>query len=162
MKTTMTKIALLGIAGAIAFALCSFKNNVSTTTVNVKTAVDDEWAEWNKVQAFVDANITEPIAEKNKNTSNKMSSFSRCPSGYQSDILADVKDVKTDKVVLGSIVYYRGCSPKTICDYKVCVEKNIALVKHEGTKEYIPVKEWLAQKEAAPNSTAKNIKSVKG
>jgi hypothetical protein len=163
MKTTLAKIALLGIAGAIAFALSSFKANVATTHVNVtKKVVEDEWAEWNKVQAFVDENITDPIADKDKNSSGKMSAFSRCPSGYQSDILAEAKDVKTDKMIFGSIVYYRGCSPKTICDYKVCVDKNIALVKNHGAKEYMSVNEWLASKETKTNSTAQNTKKLKG
>ena len=160
MKTTLTKIALLGIAGAIAFALCSFKTNISTTDVNVtKKFVEDEYAEYHKVYAFVEQNITTAIKQK---TQIKTSHFSRCPSGYQPDFLADYKDVKTDKEVLGSIELYRGCSPKHVCDFKVCVAKKIALVKSKDSEEYITVKEWLEKNETPVKSTAKNTKSVKG
>jgi hypothetical protein len=163
MKTTLTKIALLGIAGAIAFALSSFKNEVSTTKVNKKSVVEDEYAEWNKVRAFVDLNITTAIKQKT-NVKIKSNSFSRCPSGYQPDFLADYEDVKTDREVLGSLELYRGCAPEHICDFKVCVNKKIALVKSKDSNEYITVKEWLAKKDIAPsnNSTVKNTKTVKG
>ncbi len=158
MKTMLTKIALLGIAGAIAFALCSFTNNVSTTTFNTKTVGEDEWAEWNKVRAFVDLNITTAIKQRS-NTKIKTNSFSRCPSGYQPEFIADYKDVKTDKEVFGSLELYRGCAPEHICDFKVCVNKKIALVKSKGDQEYVSVKEWLEEKYSAP---AKNSTLVKG
>ncbi len=162
MKTTMTKIALLGIAGAIAFALCSFKNEISTTTLNTKPVVEDEWAQLNKVRAFVELNITTPIKQKN-NSKIKANNFSRCPSGYQSEFLVnDYKDVKTDREVLGTIELYKGCEPENICDFKVCVAKKIALVKSHDADEYMTVNEWLATKENKNTSVAKNTKQVKG
>lgn len=163
MKTTLTKIVLLGIAGAIAFALCSFKANVSTTDVNVSTnAAEDEWAEYYKVQDFVQANITKPISEKNTSPKSKMSAFSRCPSGYQPEFMADYKEVKTDKEVTGKLELYRGCSPKHICDFKVNVAKKIALVRSNDSEEYVTVNEWLKKTQPQVNSTVKNTKTVKG
>ena len=161
MKTTMTKIALLGIAGAIAFALCSFTNEMSTTTVNTKTVVEDEWAEWNKVRAFVDLNITTAIKQKT-NSKIKANHFSRCPSGYQPEFVADSKDVKTDREVFGTLELYKGCAPEHVCDFKVCVAKKIALVKSKDADEYVTVKEWLAKKESKNNSVVKNTTQVKG
>ena len=155
MKTTMTKIALLGIAGAIAFALCSFTANVSTTNVNTKTVLEDEWAEWNKVRAFVNENIKKEIAAADKDNTKraKMEYYSRCPSGYNSTIAGKRETVKTDSDVFGTIILYKGCASKHICDYKVCVAKNIALVKNKDAEEYVTVKEWLAQKENTTKST---------
>ena len=155
MKTTMTKIALLGIAGAIAFALCSFTNTVSTTTVNTKKVLEDEWAEWNKVRAFVNENIKKEIAAADKDNAKraKMEYYSRCPSGYNSTIAGKRETVKTDSDVFGTIILYKGCASKHVCDYKVCVAKNIALVKNKDAEEYVTVKEWLAQKENTTKST---------
>jgi hypothetical protein len=163
MKTTMTKIALLGIAGAIAFALCSFKNEVRTTTVNTKTIAGDEWAEWYEVRDFVKENIQNPIAAVDKENARrpKMEYYSRCPSGYNSTIAGKRETVKKDTDVFGTIVLYKGCSSKHICDYKVCVDKKIALVKNKGEEEYITVKEWLAKKETV-TTTTKNTTAVKG
>ena len=162
MKTTLTKIALLGIAGAIAFALCSFKANISTTHVNVSTKVaDDEWTEWYAVRDFVKENIQNPIAAVDKENAKraKMEYYSRCPSGYNSTIAGKRETVKKDADVFGTIVLYKGCSSKYICDYKVCVARNTALVKNKGEEEYVTVKEWLEKKETA---TAKNSTLVKG
>ena len=164
MKTTMTKIALLGIAGAIAFALCSFKNNVSTTTVNTKTVLGDDWTEWNEVRTFVKENIQNQISAVDKENAKraKMEYYSRCPSGYSSTIAGKRETVKKDTDVFGTIVLYKGCASKYICDYKVCVAKNIALVKNKGDEEYVTVKEWLEKKDAPNTSTAKNTSSIKG
>ncbi len=150
MKTTLTKIALLGIAGVIAFALCSFKNKINTTTVNTKAVLEDEWAEWSKVQAFVDEKICNAIIEneKSKGRNINIQSFSRCPSGYEPNIITKHEAVKTDKFVFGKINFYKGCSPKYICDFKVCVDKGTALVKTKEMEEYIPVNEWLSKKDS--------------
>lgn len=164
MKTTLTKIALLGIAGAIAFALCSFTTrSISTTKVNTKTVVEDDWAEWNEVRAFVKENIQNQISAVDKENAKraKMESFSRCPSGYNSTIAGKRETVKKDSDVFGTIILYKGCLSKHICDYKVCVDKKIALVKNKGEEEYIPVKEWLEKKETTTNTTVQNSKSVK-
>ena len=157
----MTKIALLGIAGAIAFALCSFTANVSTVNVNPISVNGDEYAEWNKVRAFVKENIQNKISAEDKEYAKraKMESFSRCPSGYNSTIAGKRETVKTDGDVFGTIVLYKGCSPKHICDYKVCVDKGIALVKSKDAEEYVTVKEWLEKKET---TASKNSSLVKG
>lgn len=116
MKTTITKIALLGIAGAIAFALCSFTANVSTVNVNPASVNGDEYAEWNKVRAFVKENIQNQISASDKEYAKraKMESFSRCPSGYNSTIAGKRETVKTDSDVFGTIVLYKGCSAKHV------------------------------------------------
>lgn len=160
MKTTLTKIALLGLAGAIAFALCSFKTNISTTNVNVpKKVTEDDWAEWNEVRAFVKEHVQNPIASVDKENTKrvKMEYYSRCPSGYNTTIAGKREVVKKDLEVFGTIVLYKGCSPKHICDYKVCVDKNIAVVKNKGDKDYMSVQEWLDKKD---NSAGKAV--VKG
>jgi hypothetical protein len=161
MKTTLTKIALLGLAGAIAFALCSFKANVSTVNVNPTSVNGDEYAEWNAVRNFVKENIQNQIAAADKENAKraKMEYYSRCPSGYNSTIAGKREVVKKDADVFGTIVLYKGCSSKHICDYKVCVDKNIALVKNKGDEEYVTVKEWLEKKE---NTNLKSSSLVKG
>lgn len=161
MKTTLTKIALLGIAGAIAFALCSFKTKSSIEKVNPVSVNGDDYTEWNEVRAFVKENIQNPIAAVDKENAKraKMEYYSRCPSGYNSTIAGKREVVKKDTDVFGTIVLYKGCSSKHICDYKVCVDKKIALVKNKGEEEYITVKEWLEKKE---NTSAKNSSLVKG
>lgn len=155
-KTILTKIALLGIAGAIAFALCSFKTTFPATEANVVTkAVDDDWTEWNEVRTFVRENIQNPIsaADKEHVKRAKMEYYSRCPSGYNSTIAGKRETVKKNADVFGTIVLYKGCSSKYICDYKVCVDKNIALVKNKDEEEYVSVQEWLEKKETAPKNT---------
>jgi hypothetical protein len=145
MKTTLTKIALLGIAGAIAFALCSFKSLPKQN--NVTAGLDDEWTEWNKVHDFIDKNIVSEISGTDKeNKKAKAEYFSRCPSGYSSQIAGEREVVKTDRDVFGKIVFYKGCGQKYICDFKVCVDKAEAYVKNKGTNDYITVQEWLASK----------------
>lgn len=149
MKTTIIKITLLGIAGVIAFVFCSFTNEISTTKVNPKTILENELSDWQKVRTFVNENIQKEIAAADKENVKrvKMEYYSRCPSGYNSTIAGKRETVKTDSDVFGTIVLYKGCSSKHICDYKVCVAKNIALVKNKDAEEYITVKEWLASKE---------------
>ena len=148
MKTTITKIGLLGIAGAIAFALCSFKTTMPPTKTAVPTE-EDEWAEWTKVHDFVDEKICNVIIENEKSKGHNVhvQSFSRCPSGYESNIATKQENVKVDKFVFGKINFYKGCSPKYICDFKVCVAKGTALVKTKEMTEYIPVADWLGKKE---------------
>lgn len=162
-KTTITKIALLGIAGAIAFALCSF--TTSATTIAHPVSVNgDDYTEWNEVRTFVKENIQNQIAAADKENVKraKMEYYSRCPSGYNSTIAGKRETVKKDADVFGTIILYKGCSSKHICDYKVCVDKKIALVKNKGEEEYVTVKEWLENKEAPVNSTVQHTKSVKG
>lgn len=155
MKTTITKIALLGIAGAIAFVLCSFKSDMPPTKPSPATVLEDEWAEWTKVHEFVDEKICNVIVENEKSKGHKvnMQSFSRCPSGYESNIATKHEAVKTDKYVYGKINFYKGCSPKYICDFKVCVAKGTALVKTKEMPEYIPVAEWLEKKDVSSKGT---------
>lgn len=155
MKTTMTKIALLGIAGAIAFALCSFTVNVSTVNVNPTTVNGDEYAEWDKVRAFVKENIQNKISASDKENTKraKMEYYSRCPSGYNSTIAGKRETVKTDGDVFGTIVLYKGCSSKHVCDYKVCVDKGTALVKNKGDEEFVTVAEWLDKKDNSTKGT---------
>src|SRR5687767_9340116 len=98
MKTTLTKIALLGIAGAIAFALCSFKTSMPPVKPNPALVLEDEWAEWSKVRAFIKERISNPIAEKQSGDTKKakMEYYSRCPSGYNSNIAGKREVVKTN------------------------------------------------------------------
>ncbi|HWY11067.1 MAG TPA: hypothetical protein VN026_07070 [Bacteroidia bacterium] len=149
MKTTIAKIGLLGIAGAIAFALCSFKTTMPPIKTAVSTTDEDEWAEWTKVHDFVDEKICNVIIENEKSKGHdiQIHNFSRCPSGYESNIASKQEDVKVDKFVFGKINFYKGCSPKYICDFKVCVAKGTALVKTKDMNEYVPVAEWLGKKD---------------
>jgi hypothetical protein len=153
MKTTLTKIALLGIAGAIAFALCSFKSIPAVKPL--PTTIDDEWTEWNKVNEFIDKNIVSEIAKNDKeNKRVKTDFFSRCPSGYNSQIVGQYEEVKTDRDVRGKVVFYKGCGQKYICDFKVCVDKGEALVKNKDASDYMSVKEWIADKNKTPTKSS--------
>ena len=72
--------------------------------------------------------------------------FSRCPSGYTPEFTTKDDDVKKENFVFGTVELYRGCTPTYVCDFKVCVDKGIALVKSKESKTYITVANWLDQK----------------
>jgi len=83
----------------------------------------------------------------------KMSSMSRCPSGYNESFAQKYDSVKADRVVYGKINYYKGCSANYICDFKVCVNTGTAEVKTKEMKEFVSVKAWLDQKEKPATTT---------
>jgi hypothetical protein len=154
MKTTIkTSIAIVTIV--ISFTLSSFTtDHTSALALSLK----DNWDEYNKVSEFVYENICKPISEElSVNHANNMNSYiSRCPSGYNSHMTTKTDSVKPDRFVNGKIVFYKGCSPKYICDFKVCVAKNFIVVKNKEAKEWLSVNEWLKRKKEAQKAMVKS------
>lgn len=148
MKTT-GKISLMALTALVVIGMSSFvvknaeKNNAPE--ISGKNAEADEWS---KVYTFVNDKICTAIEQSDEQNGKhvKLNYFSRCPSGYESVLATQGDAVKTGSFVYGKIEFYRGCSPKYICNFKVCVDKDIALVKTKDMKEYIAVKDWLQRK----------------
>jgi hypothetical protein len=166
MKTNITKISLILLVFAVAITLSSFtgskKMHVAAKTVTIK--YESEYA---AVRAFVEENITTPIRDQGTGNGVKIKSFSRCPSGYRSNIAGSSDSVKTSKFAYGKINLYKGCSPTHVCDFRVCVDKGIAEVKNKGEKEYITVREWLEDnnsgvKNEDVKTTKESSKEIKG
>ncbi len=154
MKSKLKKIGLLCAAIMVGIALNSFTilKKKTTTEKNQKVVSKfNDWEEYNKVNEYVRKKICAVIKQsKTGSNDNKMDYMSRCPSGYQPAISDKTDSVKVDKMVYGKINYYKGCGRNYICDFKVCVSKGIAEVKTKDMKEYVSVKEWLANKEKTP------------
>ena len=151
MKTNIRKAGLLSIIAVATIALCSFtisnKENEKTIT---KVTAEDEWADWNKVHDYVNKKICKEIIKHDKanGMSVPLNSFSRCPSGYEPAIAGEAENVSCAAYVYGKINLFKGCSPKYVCNFKVCVDKGIAKVKTPGMDEYMNVADWLATKDA--------------
>ena len=147
MKTTLMKIGLLAIAVGISAALCSFGTDTGRPELKTAVAMDD-WTEWNKVNKYVREKVCKTVAEHEKGKSSlQMKNFSRCPSGYQPTLAGKHEDIRTDVYVTGTVEYYRGCSPKYVCDFKVCVNKDEAFLKAKDEKDFVAVNEWLKGKD---------------
>jgi hypothetical protein len=118
------------------------------------------------VREFVYRNICTPFIEADEGKGISMKVFSRCPSGYQSQIISSADSVKVDKDVCGVIMVYRGCSGAYVCDFKVNVNKKTTLVKSKEMREYITVAEWLERKQdnkkPATEVKQEQVKEVKG
>lgn len=114
---------------------------------NKERVGDDKWEEYAVVYKYVSNNICKPIRIASAKSKKSTNQFSRCPSGYTPEISTKDDDVKKENFVYGTIELYNGCSPIYICDFKVCVNKGIALVKSKASETYITVDNWLAQKE---------------
>src|ERR1043166_6622508 len=138
MKKTSFKIAALLVA-AVILSLSSFtfkKYGKAKHSITFKE-------EYGEVLAFVSEKIVTPISKSRGTGNMKMSAFSRCPSGYQSRLAGDYDSAKVDRFVFGKVRLYKGCSGNNVCDFKVCVNKNIALVRTDDTEEFVTVKDWL-------------------
>ena len=165
MKTSIKKISLPALVAAAGLILCSFtfiSNKTEKRAITTNSASGEDWSEWYKVQEFVDAKIVDAIRESEKSKGHKVNfnSFSRCPSGYESTIASKKPDVTRENFVFGKVHLYRGCSPKYVCDFKVCVNKNIALVKTKEMSEYVTVSDWLITKKDEP--VIVQTKKIKG
>ncbi len=156
MKKTSISLCSTTIIGIIAFTLCSFSNSVNKTSL-VRSGND-----YGEVYEFIYEHVCKPISERPAKKENAVKYFGRCPSGYDANISTKTDSVKVDRYVNGSIVKYVGCSPKYICDFKVCVAKGFAVVRDKGSKDYISVSEWIAKHDkdpqAVPVYTKKKIK----
>jgi hypothetical protein len=72
--------------------------------------------------------------------------FSRCPSGHQPVITTQRDSVRTDSYVNGRILYYRGCSGKTIAEFKVNMAMNFVMIREGRGHPYMSVSEWAKRK----------------
>lgn len=157
MKTTspIVKTALLIAVLATGIVLCSFTGSKNISKIKTTGLTNDE--EYYKVRSFIQENICNVIRKKQgSGTSSK--SFSRCPSGYQSNIAGDIDSVKTEKFTYGTINLFKGCSPTYVCDFKVCVAKGIAEVRSKDMKEYVTVAAWLEMRAAKKAEPAEQVK----
>ena len=144
MRSSILKTGLVLAISTI--ALCSFTNrNIKNPpeTIN-KTSLSDE-DDYTKVYNFIDSKICTAIEKAAPKKNVKAMSFSRCPSGINSEITNDDK-VSSDDIVYGTINDWIGCSRKYVCDFKVCVNKQIAMVKDKNDTEYVLVQDWLKRK----------------
>ena len=138
MKKKSLKIAaLLFVAVIVSLSSFTYKKPVKV----VKST--SSWEEYGKITAFINKKICTPISKEQGNGSLKMHSFSRCPSGYQPQIAGEYDSAKVDKYVEGKIKLYSGCHANHICDFKVYVSKNIALVRTDDKDEFVTVGDWL-------------------
>ncbi|MBA3664255.1 MAG: hypothetical protein H0W61_08610 [Bacteroidetes bacterium] len=162
MKTSsrIAKACLLVVAITSGIVLSSFTGTKETAgTTGLKN-----YEEYYKVRDFVQEKICSVI-RKQKPASGKMSSFSRCPSGYESQIAGELDSVKVDHFTYGKINLYKGCSPTYVCDFKVCMSKGFAEVKSKGMKDYMSVEKWLEEtstKKTDPSPSPEKPKEVKG
>ena len=142
MKSSILKTSLVLAISTI--ALCSFTNRDSFANPKTNKSISSE-EESTKVYAYINNNITSELRKALPKKNVKAMSFSRCPSGLNTDITNDDK-VTADEVMYGTINNYVGCKREYVCDFKVCVNKKIALVKSKDDTEYITVQDWLKQK----------------
>jgi hypothetical protein len=101
--------------------------------------------EYAEVFNYVTEYICKPIRSQLKAnySNNPKDYFSRCPSGYQSRIVTARDSVTTNRYVSGKILFYRGCAPREVCVFKVCVDSGFAVVRSKGG-EYMSVEKWIA------------------
>jgi len=163
MRTNLKKTGLPALAAAAAIVLCSFTYTTKESE-KIKTSVateSEDWSEWHKVQEFVSAKVVTVISEsRSKGHATNFNSFSRCPSGYESTLAGKKPEVTCEKIVYGKVHLFRGCSPKYVCDFKVCVNKELALVKSGDMTDYVTVAEWLKKNDAP--AVVQQSKKIKG
>lgn len=158
MKTNFLKIGIIIVGSVAAMMLTSFTNETEKNTSLKISTVNDE----NEVYEFVWEHICNPMNEQIKEKGNaSIKNFSRCPSGYNDVITTKQDSIKPERFVNGKIEYYRGCSPSYVCDFKVCVTKNFAMLKPKGSTEYISVNEFI-KRVNAKNTIQVKSKSVQG
>ncbi|MCE3227045.1 MAG: hypothetical protein K0S32_1596 [Bacteroidetes bacterium] len=158
MKTNIVKVTLVLLVFTVAISLSSFTGSKKMHVTTKPVTVIKYESEYAAVRAFVEDNITTPIREQGTANGVKIKSFSRCPSGYRSNIAGSSDSVKTSKFAYGKINLYKGCSPVHVCDFRVCVDKAIAEVKNKGDKEYMTVREWLEENNSGKQEDVKTVK----
>lgn len=138
MKTKMKKISLGMIACVATLLFCSF---IHSSPVSV----DEKKDEKAKVAEFTYKTICEPlrVGLKDKNGSFSEEDFSRCGSGYHPAFATAKKELRTENDVFGTISVYKGCKPHYVCNFKICVDKGLALIKSAKDTEYVTVASWL-------------------
>lgn len=151
-RSNIAKAALMIAIAATGIVLSSFTGTKKTTAIK-------NYEEYNKVREFVHNNICNPIREKEGSKVNA-DAFSRCPSGYHSKIAGHIDSVKVDQFTYGKVNLYKGCAAKYVCDFKVCVSKNIAEVKTKEMTEYVSVNIFLEMGNAKPSPQVKHEKSI--
>lgn len=107
---------------------------------------ENNWKEYRAVNSFVYKTVCEPIRVASPKSKMSVNKFSRCASGFTPEITTKEEDVKKENFVYGTIQEYKGCSPTYVCDFKVCVDKGVALVKSKNSDNYVTVNEWLVAK----------------
>ena len=137
MKTRIKKLSLGALILITGVVFSSFIGN------NKESNGENNWG---AVYNYVSENICKPIRIASPKSKKSTDQFSRCPSGYTPEFVTEDDDVKKENFVYGTVAFYRGCNPTYVCDFKVCVDKGIALVKSKGSEKYTTVDNWLAQK----------------
>lgn len=116
------------------------------STAQSKASVETNWEEYQKVQDFIEENVCDVFTAKVKLTGIKSTHyFSRCPSGYNSQMLSKENTVRPENYVDGKIVFYQGCNANYVCHFKVCVAKNYIVLRSPGTN-YMTVSDWVASR----------------
>lgn len=130
-------------------------NSPATASSSVTREDMDEYI---KVLEYVEANICTPMRNKLKAGygSNPKDYFSRCPSGYEPEFVLATDSVTTDRFVTGKILFYKGCVPKDVCRFKVCVDKGFAVVRSKNSKEYMSVSKWIAMRNESAKQAVKS------
>lgn len=109
-----------------------------------------------KVYAFVYEQVCEVLAKSiTAPNGSRVQHFSRCPSGYYPQINGPGTVVSTDGYVNGKIVFYRGCKPLYVCDFKVCVDRQYVVLRTRGDKNYLGVSAWVAAHKQKEEAVAK-------
>jgi hypothetical protein len=160
MKTIIKSIAWPACL-ALIISLCSFTFQKKTISSQSNYGTSD----YSQVREFVYKNICSPLRQADQEKGINMKNFSRCPGGYQSQIITNADSVKVDNDVCGVIKVYRGCAGTYVCDFKVNVSKNTTLVKSKDMQEYVTVAEWLERRQdnkATPEVKQEQPKEVKG
>jgi hypothetical protein len=155
MKTSSVKTLAFLTISAGWFVTSSF-SGIKNNTENL--SVFGNWEEYSKVQSFAYENICKPFSDnlKGSRNSDPAKMFSRCPSGYMPQITTVEDSVKTDRFVNGRIFFHKGCEPKEICYFKICVAKKFAMVRSKESTEYMSVNDWIKLKSGKSERIAKN------
>ena len=144
MKPSILKTGFVLAIASMAFCSFTIKEKPKATPKMSTTISEDEDA-YSKVYAYINSSITSELRKALPKKNVKAMTFSRCPSGLNTDITNEDK-ISTDEMMYGTINDYVGCKREYVCDFKVCVNKKIALVKSKNDTEYVTVQAWLKQK----------------
>lgn len=75
----------------------------------------------------------------------KVKMYSRCPSGGFTQRMAE-NQLNTDGFIYGNILEWKGCETDEFCEYKINMEKNIALLRDKKLTKFQPVASYVAAK----------------
>lgn len=130
MAWVLLALPFLAIISVIAFA----------PTVHAhtgKSTIDKE-----AVHRFVRTNIISKMDGLRGDMKVKM--YSRCPSGFTQRMAEN--QLNTDGFIYGSILEWKGCETDNYCEYKINIEKNIALLRDKKLTKFQPVASYVAAK----------------